>query len=105
MHHSAEDAMNLSYLVVHLLVAIACAGIANILIPRQIPGKMIGFILTGWVGVWIGVEAHKLLWRQYGLNLPWLNWGFNGIPVLPSIIGCAIVIFVITSFLKWSRYS
>ena len=97
--------MNFSYLAIHLLVAIACAGIANMLIPRQIPGKLAGFIVTGWVGVWIGVEAHKLLRGLYGLNLPWLSWGFYGVPILPSVLGCAIVIYTLTSFARWGRYS
>jgi uncharacterized membrane protein YeaQ/YmgE (transglycosylase-associated protein family) len=97
--------MNLSHLAVQLVVAIVCAGIGNVLIPRQIPGRFFGFILTGLVGVWVGEEGYKLLNAQYGLSDPILRWNIEGVPVISSIIGSAIVIYVVTTVLKWGRYS
>jgi uncharacterized membrane protein YeaQ/YmgE (transglycosylase-associated protein family) len=96
--------MDLSHVAVQLIAAIVCAGIANMLIPRQIPGKFFGFMLTGLVGVWLGETVFKLLKTQHGLNYPFLYWGLGGVAVVPSIIGCAIIIYVVTTFLRWGQY-
>jgi len=77
--------MNLSHLAVQLVVAIACAAIANVVIPREIPGKFVGFIVTGLLGVWVGEAAYKFVRVNYGINSPFLNWGIEGVPILPSI--------------------
>lgn len=97
--------MDLSHVVVQLVVAIVCAGIANILIPRQIPGKFLGLMLTGLVGVWLGETVFKLLKTQQDLNYPFLYWGIGGVPVIPSIIGCAIIIYLVTTFIQWGHYN
>lgn len=96
-----DDLLNL---LVQLLIAIACAFIANILIPRQVPGKLFGLVLIGLIGVLVGQWAVDLLQQQYTLALPWLEWGIQGVPVVPSIIGSAIVLYLITAFLSWGRY-
>ena len=97
--------MDLSRIAVQLIAAIVCAGIANIFIPRQIPGKFLGFMLTGLVGVWLGEVVFKLLKTQHELNYPFLYWGIGGIAVVPSIIGCAIIIYVVTTFIRWGQYN
>ena len=96
--------MDLSHLAIQLVIAIACGILGNILIPRQIPGKFLGLILTGFVGVWIGEVGYQLLKRQYGLDAPFLSWHIQSVPIIPSVIGSAIVIYVVTSFLQWGRY-
>ena len=96
--------MDLSHLAVQLLIAIVCAGLANVLLPRQIPGKFLGLIATGLVGVWVGEIGSKLLKSQLGLDSAILHWGFQDVPILPSVIGSAIVIFITTTFLSWGRY-
>ena len=96
--------MDLSHVAVQLIAAIVCAGIANMLIPRQIPGKFLGFMLTGLVGVWLGEAAFKLLKTQHELNYPFLYWGIGGVAVVPSIIGCTIIIYVVTTFVQWRHY-
>lgn len=97
--------MDLSHVAVQLLAAIVCAGIANVLIPRQIPGKFLGFMLTGLVGVWLGEAVFRLLKAQPGLNYPFLYWGIGGVAAVPSIVGCAIIIYVVTAFLRWGHYN
>lgn len=94
-----------SHMLVQLLSAIVCAGIANMLLPRQIPGKFVGFVLTGLVGVWLGEAVFKLLKAQHELNYPFLSWGIGGVAVVPSIIGCTIIIYVVTTFLQWGHYN
>ncbi len=97
--------MELSRLAVQLVIAIACGIIGNILIPRQIPGKFFGLIIVGFVGVWVGELGYRLLKSSYGLNYGFLNWHIDDVPIIPSIIGCTIVIYIVTTFLKWGRYN
>ncbi|MBW4690255.1 MAG: hypothetical protein KME27_00650 [Lyngbya sp. HA4199-MV5] len=96
--------MDLSHIAVQLMAAIVCGWIANMLIPGQIPGKFLGFVLTGLVGVWLGETVYRLLKAQHGLNVPFLSWGYGGVAVVPSIIGCAIIIYIVTTFVRWGHY-
>jgi uncharacterized membrane protein YeaQ/YmgE (transglycosylase-associated protein family) len=95
--------MDLSRLAVQLILAIVCAGVANMLLPRQIPGKFLGLIATGLVGVWVGEFGAALLKSQGGMDFAILHWGIQGVPILSSVIGSAIVIFLTTTFLKSGR--
>ncbi|HEY9618151.1 MAG TPA: hypothetical protein V6C64_14995 [Microcoleaceae cyanobacterium] len=97
--------MDLAHIAIQLVVAIVCATLGNILIPRRIPGRFFGLIVTGLVGVWLGEGSYQLLQRTFKLNLPWLHFNLMGVPIIPSIIGSMIVIYLVTSFLRWGRYS
>lgn len=99
-----ERVMDLSHLTVQLIVAIVCAGIANILIPREIPGGFLGLIVTGLVGVWLGEEVFKFLRARYTLDYAFLHWHIQNVPIVPSIIGSVIVIYLTTTVLRWTRY-
>lgn len=96
-----DDLLNL---LVQLLIALTCAFIANILVPRQVPGKLFGLVLIGLIGVLLGQWVMNSLLQQYKLTLPWLTWGIQGVPVVPAVIGSAIVLYVVTAFLSWGRY-
>jgi len=96
--------MDLTRLLVQLLIAIVCASIANILVPRQIPGKGVGLIILGLAGVYVGEWGATLLKRQYGLSFPGLEWAIQGVPILPSIIGSAVILYLVTAFLSWGHY-
>ncbi len=96
--------MDLSHIAVQLLAAIVCTWIANMLIPGQIPGKFLGFVLTGLVGVWLGEAVFKLLKSLHALNYSFLSWGYGGVAVVPSIVGCAIMIYVVTMFVRLGHY-
>lgn len=96
--------MDLPHLIVQIVIAILCAGIATILIPRRIPGKLIGMILIGLTGVWLGEWGIGLLRQRYGINYSFLNWNIEGVPIVPAIIGSAVILYLVTSFLKWGRY-
>lgn len=95
--------MDLSHLAVQLILAIVCAGIANILIPRRIPGKFLGLILTGLIGVWVGEVGFQYLRTEFKINYGFLHWNIQGVPMIPAIVGSAIVIYIVTTFLKWGR--
>jgi uncharacterized membrane protein YeaQ/YmgE (transglycosylase-associated protein family) len=96
--------MDIPRLVVQIVIAILCAGIATVLIPRRIPGKLVGMILIGLTGVWLGEWGARLLRRRYGINYSLFNWQVEGVSIVPAIIGSAIILYLITSFLKWGRY-
>lgn len=96
--------MDLTRLVVQVVVAILCAGIATLLVPRQIPGKLVGLILIGLIGVWVGEWGFALLRSRYGINFAFLHWGIQGVLIIPAVIGSAIVLYIVTAFLRWGRY-
>lgn len=91
-------------LLVQVLIAMVCAFAANVLVPRQVPGKLVGLILIGLVGVFLGQWVADYLLQQYSFTPPWLTWSFQDVPVVPSIIGSTIVLYVVTAFLSWGRY-
>lgn len=95
--------MDISNLLVKLVIAIVCAGIANILVPRRIPGKLTGLILIGLTGVVIGEWGFALLRQQFGIDFAILYWGIQGVPIIPAIIGSAIVLYLVTAVLRWWR--
>lgn len=97
--------MDISRLFVQIVIATVCAGVGNMLIPRQIPGKVFGLIAIGLAGVWLGEWGASFLRRQYNLNLEFLRWQIEGVAIVPAIIGSAIVLYVVTAFLKWGRYN
>jgi uncharacterized membrane protein YeaQ/YmgE (transglycosylase-associated protein family) len=97
--------MDLYQLLTQIAIAIVCAGLANVLIPRRVPGKLAGLILIGFAGVWLGDWAYNFVQREYGLNIDLLNWQVQGVEIIPSIIGSAVILYVLTAFLKWGRYT
>ena len=97
--------MDFSHLFVQVFVAIVCAGVANVLIPRQIPGKFLGLVAIGLVGVWVGEVGYQALRTGFGVDYSFLRWNLRGVPIVTSIIGSAIVLYVVTTVLQWTRYS
>lgn len=96
--------MDIPHLIVQIVIASLCAGVATILIPRRIPGKLIGMIAIGLMGVWLGEWETGLLRQRYGINYSFLNWNIEDVPIIPAVIGSAVILYLITSFLKWGRY-
>lgn len=96
--------MDIRQFLVQIVIAIVCAGTANLLVPRKIPGKLVGLILIGLAGVWVGEWSIQTLISAYpALNLPIWSWSIEGVAIIPAIIGCAIVLYVVTAILKWWR--
>ncbi|MEL6224015.1 MAG: hypothetical protein AAFR31_15380 [Cyanobacteria bacterium J06627_8] len=93
--------MDISQLIIQVIVAIVCAGVANVLIPRRIPGKLTGLVLIGLTGVWVGEWGIAQLRSAYGFNFPFLLWDIQGVEIIPAIVGCAIVLYLITAIVKW----
>jgi uncharacterized membrane protein YeaQ/YmgE (transglycosylase-associated protein family) len=97
--------MDLAHLLVKVAIALGCGFVGNMLIPREIPGKFLGLVLVGFVGVWVGELGYQLLRSQYGVTFPFLQWQIQNVPIIPSVIGSAIVIYLVTTFLRWGGYS
>lgn len=97
--------MDLTRLLVQILIAIVCGSIATLLLPRQIPGKLLGLALIGFAGVWLGEWVVDFLQSTYNLPIPeFVTWDFQGVPIFPAILGSAIILYAVTTFLSWGRY-
>jgi len=96
--------VDLASTLVQVLIALSCGLAANILLPRQIPGKMVGLFLVGLLGVALGQLGYALLKSQLTLNLPLLHWSLEGVPIIPSIIGSVLVLYAVTTMMRWGRY-
>ncbi|MBD2426037.1 hypothetical protein [Phormidium sp. FACHB-1136] len=94
----------LTRLLVQVLIAAVCATLANFLVPRRVPGKAVGLVIIGLTGVFLGEWVVNNLLTQYNLNFPWLTWAFMGVPILPSVVGSMIVLYLVSAFLSWGRY-
>jgi uncharacterized membrane protein YeaQ/YmgE (transglycosylase-associated protein family) len=97
--------MNVPHVVIKLLIAILCAGLADLLVPRRIPGGLAGLILIGLTGIWVGEWGFTLLKQEFGINFNFLYWQVQGVLLIPAVIGCAMVLYVVTAFISWGRYS
>ncbi|WP_088891190.1 hypothetical protein [Leptolyngbya ohadii] len=97
--------MDILHLLIRLVIAIGCAAAADVLIPRRIPGGLAGLILIGLTGVWIGEQGFALLRREFGIDFQFLYWQIQGVLIIPAIVGSAIVLYVVTAFIRWARYS
>lgn len=97
--------MDLSRLAVQLIIASVCGLLGNFLIPRHVPGKFLGLVAVGFVGVWFGAWVYHLLKTQYGVAVPFLNWNVVNVPIIPSVLGSAVVIYALTTVLRWGRYN
>jgi uncharacterized membrane protein YeaQ/YmgE (transglycosylase-associated protein family) len=96
--------MDIPHILIKLLIAVVCAGLADILVPRRVPGGLTGLILLGLAGIYFGEWAFALLRSQFGISFPWLYWQVQNVLILPAIIGCAVLLYVVTALMRWARY-
>lgn len=96
--------MELSHLLIQILVAIGCATVASFLIPKRVPGKFAGLMLIGMGGVWLGEWTYELFRRQYGINYSFLDWQIHDVRLVPTVIGAAMILYIVTTVIKWGRY-
>ncbi|MEL6137583.1 MAG: hypothetical protein AAFQ61_07440 [Cyanobacteria bacterium J06626_23] len=96
--------MLIAKIFIQLMLALVCAGIANIILPRQMPGKSIGALLVGFAGVLLGEWLVNLLQRTLGIDLGVLAWEFQGIPILPAILISTLVLYLFTLLFGEQRY-
>ncbi|MBF2047399.1 MAG: hypothetical protein EDM05_65335 [Leptolyngbya sp. IPPAS B-1204] len=96
--------MDIPQLLIKLLIALFCAALADVLIPRRVPGGITGLILIGLAGIWLGEWGFALLKREFGLSWAVLYWQVQGVLIVPAVIGCTIILYVVTAFMRWARY-
>lgn len=75
--------MSILGFILYLLVASACAWLADYLVPGRIPGGFFASAIVGILGAWIGVS----LMGSVGPALA-------GVPLLPAVFGSAILVFL-----------
>lgn len=96
--------MNIPHLLIKLLIAVICAGLADILVPRRVPGGLAGLVLIGLAGIWLGEWGFSLLRQEFGISFAFLYWQIQGVLIIPAVIGCTIVLYLVTAFIQWGRY-
>ena len=69
--------------ICYLLVAAACAWVAEYLVPGRVPGGFLTSAIVGVIGAWLGSS----LMGSLGPSLA-------GVPLLPAIVGSALLIFL-----------
>ncbi|KZZ83776.1 MULTISPECIES: GlsB/YeaQ/YmgE family stress response membrane protein [Bacillaceae] len=79
-------------LIVSILVALVIGWIGDLLVKNTMPGGIIGSIIAGFAGAWLG---SALLGR----------WGpeIAGFYIIPAIIGAAIVVFLTGLIIRATR--
>ncbi len=98
--------MDLTRLLVQVVIALVCAGAATLLLPRKIPGKLLGLIVIGFAGVWLGEWTLALFRHTFKFPIPgFVTWSLEGVPIIPAIAGSVIILYIVTAFLSWGRYN
>jgi uncharacterized membrane protein YeaQ/YmgE (transglycosylase-associated protein family) len=75
--------MGILSLILFLIVAAACAFIAERLVPNSMPGGFFVSALVGIIGAWVGGS----LIGHFGPDL-------GGVALLPCILGSAVFVFL-----------
>lgn len=68
--------------IVFLIVAAACAWMADAMVPGRIPGGFLAAAIVGLIGAWLGTA----LVGNFGPSL-------GGVPVLPAMLGSGVLVF------------
>ena len=95
----------ISRLGIQVVVAIVCAILAHTIIPRRIPGHIVGLTLVGLFGVWLGEWLIGYLGELYNLKqFSILHWDIQQVRIIPAVVGCVLILYVLQLFLQWGRY-
>ncbi|RFB40329.1 GlsB/YeaQ/YmgE family stress response membrane protein [Bacillus sp. RC] len=72
-----------------LIVGGIIGGLASLITGRDVPGGIIGNIIAGFIGAWLG-----------GLILG--NWGpvVGGFAIIPAIIGSIILVLIVSFIMR-----
>ena len=75
--------MGILSLLLFLIVAAACAFIAERLVPNKMPGGFIINAIVGIIGAWLG-----------GSMMGHLGPDLAGVSLIPAIVGSAVFVFI-----------
>ncbi len=76
--------MEILSFIFYLIIAAACACIAEWVVPGTIPGGFITSAIVGVIGAWIGVSMMGNVGPALG-----------GVSVIPCIVGSAVFVFLL----------
>jgi uncharacterized membrane protein YeaQ/YmgE (transglycosylase-associated protein family) len=74
--------MHVLHLVAYLFMAGVIGAVADRIVPGKMPGGMLGAVLAGLVGSWLGT----LFLGQLGPKL-------FGLPIIPALVGATVLAF------------
>ena len=77
--------MSILTFILFLLVAAACAYLAERLVPNTVPGGFITSVIVGIIGAWIG-----------GCLIGSVGPSLAGVSLIPCILGSAVLVFVLS---------
>ena len=77
--------MSILAFILFLIVAAACAWIAERLVPGVIPGGFLTSAIFGIIGAWIG----ESMMGSFGPSLA-------GVSLIPCILGSALLVFLVS---------
>ena len=77
--------MEILTFILYLIVAAACAFIAERLVPNRMPGGFFISAIVGIIGAWIG-----------GNMVGHIGPDLAGVSLLPAIIGSALFVFIVS---------
>ncbi len=77
--------MTLLGFILFLIIAAACAWIADYMVPGTLPGGFFSASVCGIIGAWVGSSL-----------IGPIGPAVEGVPLIPAIFGSAIVIVLLT---------
>jgi uncharacterized membrane protein YeaQ/YmgE (transglycosylase-associated protein family) len=77
--------MSILTFLLFLVVAALCAGIAEYIVPGQVPGGFLTLAIVGVIGAWIGGN----LFGSIGPSV-------LGVTLIPTILGSGLLVFVLS---------
>jgi uncharacterized membrane protein YeaQ/YmgE (transglycosylase-associated protein family) len=86
--------MGLLSFILFLIIAAACAWIAERLVPNVVPGGFFTSAIVGVIGAWVGGS----LIGHFGPDLA-------GIALIPCILGSALTVFLVSLCSRGFRHS
>jgi uncharacterized membrane protein YeaQ/YmgE (transglycosylase-associated protein family) len=84
--------MSILSFLLFLLVAAACAWLAESLVPNAVPGGFFASAIVGILGAWIGGS----MFGSFGPAL-------EGVALIPCILGSAVFVFLFTLIARGFR--
>ncbi|MEM9903854.1 MAG: hypothetical protein AAF921_02375 [Cyanobacteria bacterium P01_D01_bin.44] len=96
--------MSLSKIFIQLMIALVCAGAANIIIPKRIPGKSVGPLIVGFGGVLLGEWTVDFLEQIFNFSPAFLHWSIYDVPIIPALTGAVLVLYGLTLLVGMSQH-
>ena len=77
--------MGILSFILFLVIAAACAWLAEMMVPNAVPGGFLTSAIVGIIGAWIG-----------GSLIGHVGPDLAGVALIPCILGSALLVFVVS---------